>query len=82
MVRRHSPPPPPAHPLTSCIVDLLINVLINAYYSRDKERKLGCPIARSTGRLIRYHLGSVAFGSFIIALVMLARLILAYIQRK
>ena len=30
----------------------------------------------------RYHLGSVAFGSFIIAVVKLARLILAYIQKR
>ncbi|KAL3869721.1 hypothetical protein ACJMK2_042370 [Sinanodonta woodiana] len=51
------------------------------YFKRDKS-KLGCPICRSTQRLIRYHLGSVAFGSFIIALVRFVRLVLAYIQNK
>ena len=30
----------------------------------------------------RYHLGSVAFGSFIIAVVQFARLVLMYIQKK
>ncbi|XP_052777048.1 choline transporter-like protein 1 [Mya arenaria] len=51
------------------------------YFTRDKKR-IGCPIVKSIQRLIMYHLGSVAFGSFIIALVMLARLILAYIQKQ
>ncbi|KAL4235876.1 hypothetical protein ACF0H5_004265 [Mactra antiquata] len=51
------------------------------YFTRDKK-KLGCPILKSIKNLIRYHLGSVAFGSFIIALVKLARIILGYIQSK
>ena len=31
-------------------------------------------------RLVRFHLGTAAFGSFIIALIQLVRLILAYIE--
>ena len=31
-------------------------------------------------RLVRYHLGTAAFGSFIIALIQLVRIILAYIE--
>ena len=33
-------------------------------------------------RLVRYHLGTVAFGSFIIALVQLIRLIMHYIESR
>eukprot|EP00054_Salpingoeca_dolichothecata_P014314 m.80628 g.80628 ORF g.80628 m.80628 type:complete len:645 (+) comp20931_c1_seq1:81-2015(+) len=50
------------------------------YFSRDKNLHL--PIWASVYRVFRYHLGSIAFGSFIIAVVQLIRLILAYIQRK
>ena len=31
-------------------------------------------------RLVRYHLGTAAFGSFIIAMIQLIRIILAYVQ--
>ena len=31
-------------------------------------------------RLVRFHLGTAAFGSFIIALIQLVRIILAYIE--
>ena len=31
-------------------------------------------------RLLRYHLGTAAFGSFIIALIQLVRLILMYVE--
>lgn len=33
-------------------------------------------------KLIRYHLGSVAFGSLIIAIIQMIRAVLAYIQKK
>ena len=33
-------------------------------------------------RLVRYHLGTVAFGSFIIALIQLIRIILNYIESR
>ncbi|KAJ8033653.1 Choline transporter-like protein 3 [Holothuria leucospilota] len=51
------------------------------FFARDKK-SLGSPISKSMGRVLRYHVGSIAFGSFIIAVVMLARLILGYIQSK
>jgi hypothetical protein len=40
------------------------------------------PIGSSLWRLIRYHLGSVAFGSFIIALIQLIRMIMQYVEKK
>ncbi|XP_076462670.1 choline transporter-like protein 1 [Babylonia areolata] len=51
------------------------------YFTRDKS-KLGYPIMKSIYRLIRYHMGSVAFGSLIIALVVLARWILSFIENR
>ena len=48
---------------------------------RDKS-KLGLPILSSFGRLVRYHIGSVAFGSLIIALIQVVRIIMAYVERK
>ena len=41
---------------------------------------MGFPILSSVGRLVRYHLGSVAFGSFIIALVKLIRIIMKFVE--
>lgn len=51
------------------------------FFSRNKS-KLGMPIANSIGRLIRYHLGSVAFGSLIIAIVVVLRWILSFIEGR
>lgn len=44
------------------------------YFARDK-RHLGNPVLRSIWNVIRYHLGSVAFGSFIVALVQVCALV-------
>lgn len=50
------------------------------YFSRDGgPRGAWC---QGVYRLVRYHLGSVALGSLIIALIQLARFILEYVQRK
>lgn len=40
------------------------------------------PILSSMARTIRYHLGTLAKGSFIITLVKIPRLILTYIHSK
>ncbi|PNF24373.1 Choline transporter-like protein 1 [Cryptotermes secundus] len=49
------------------------------FFTRNKSN-LGFPILRSFSNLVRYHLGTVAMGSLIIALVQLIRSILAAIQ--
>lgn len=51
------------------------------YFAMDKS-KLHFPIAQSFWRLVRYHLGSVAFGSFIIALIQLIRIIMRQVEKK
>ncbi|XP_074640243.1 choline transporter-like protein 1 [Tubulanus polymorphus] len=69
--------------VVACHEIVIAGAIATWFFTRNKK-KLGCcsPILASIGRLIRYHLGSAAFGSFIIALVKFARLILAYIQKK
>ncbi|KAH0618496.1 hypothetical protein JD844_017762 [Phrynosoma platyrhinos] len=41
-----------------------------------------CPLFASFGRAIRYHTGSLAFGSLILAVVQLIRVILEYLDHK
>jgi len=55
---------------------------VASYYFTKEHTLMTWPYFQSVWRLIRYHLGSAAAGSLIIALVVLVRLVLAYIQRK
>ncbi|XP_061406268.1 choline transporter-like protein 2 isoform X1 [Lethenteron reissneri] len=41
-----------------------------------------CPVFSSFGRTLRYHTGSLAFGSLILAIVQLIRVMLEYIDHK
>ena len=52
------------------------------YWTLDKTDIRRLPIGRSFYRTMRYHLGSLAFGSLIIAVVQMVRLVLEYIDRK
>jgi hypothetical protein len=52
------------------------------YWARDKKALPSFPVMKSLGRTFRYHLGSLAFGSLIIAIVQLIRLILVELQRR
>ncbi|XP_038057482.1 choline transporter-like protein 1 isoform X1 [Patiria miniata] len=67
--------------LVACQQCAIAGAVAAWFFARDKSR-LNWPILKSIQRIIRYHLGSLAFGSFIIALVMLARIILGYIQNR
>lgn len=40
------------------------------------------PVSRSVWRAFRYHFGTLAFGSFILALVWIIKTILAYVSAK
>ncbi len=51
------------------------------YFARDKQ-SLRAPVCGALSRLLVYHMGSVAFGSFVITLIRLPRYILMTIQRK
>lgn len=51
------------------------------FFREDPEARTRVPLLRSLGRTLRYHLGSIFFGSFIIAVIQLIRLILMAIDR-
>ncbi|KAI9219001.1 plasma-membrane choline transporter-domain-containing protein [Blastocladiella britannica] len=52
------------------------------YWSRDKQHLPRLIVIKSLWRSLRYSLGSLALGSFLIAVVQLIRVILMYIQRQ
>lgn len=61
------------------VIRVIYESLCHIFSVRNKSN-LGFPILRSFSNLVRYHLGTVAMGSLIIALVQLIRSILAAIQ--
>lgn len=61
---------------------LLFNYPSDPFLNRDKKNLPFTPILASVNRLIRYHLGTVAKGSFIITLVKIPRMILMYIHSQ
>ncbi|KAJ3253641.1 hypothetical protein HK103_000429 [Boothiomyces macroporosus] len=52
------------------------------YWTMDKKKSLKFPVMRSFGRVLLYHLGSIALGSLLIAIVEFIRLVLYEIQRR
>ncbi|OWA53451.1 Choline transporter-like protein 5 [Hypsibius exemplaris] len=53
------------------------------YWTREKAKNMPMfPLAGSVGRCFRYHLGSVAFGSLIIAIVRFVRYLLEQLDKK
>jgi choline transporter-like protein 2/4/5 len=52
------------------------------YWARDKTQMSGRPILIGLYNALRYHIGSLIFGSLIVAIVQFIRVILAYIDHK
>jgi choline transporter-like protein 2/4/5 len=52
------------------------------YWVREKKEIPAFPVLSSFYRVVRYHLGSMAFGSLIIAIVKFIRAMLAWLQRR
>ncbi|XP_038142594.1 choline transporter-like protein 1 isoform X3 [Cyprinodon tularosa] len=68
--------------ILACQQMTVAGAVVTYYFTRDKNRLPVTPILSSVLRLIRYHLGTVAKGSFIITLVKIPRLILMYIHNQ
>ncbi|XP_076661586.1 choline transporter-like protein 1 isoform X3 [Halictus rubicundus] len=51
------------------------------FFTRDKKR-LSCAVSRGFGYLVRYHLGTVAFGALVIGIVRLIRAIISFVQNR
>ena len=52
------------------------------YWTIDKKAKMRFPVMKSLGRTLKYHLGSIAAGSLLIAIVEFIRIVLYQVQRK
>ena len=52
------------------------------YYAVDEEAMLSLPLLKSFWRMIRYHLGSLAFGSLILVIARLFRYTIKVIMRE
>ncbi|XP_061685784.1 choline transporter-like protein 1 isoform X1 [Syngnathoides biaculeatus] len=60
----------------------IAGAVVTYYFTRNKSNMPSTPILSATVRTLRYHLGTLAKGSFIITLVKIPRLILTYIHSQ
>lgn len=67
--------------IVSCHEFVIASCVSMWYFCREKK-SLSFPILKSIYRLIRFHLGSIALGSFLVALLKMVRLVLAIIERR
>ncbi|KAJ8015547.1 hypothetical protein DPEC_G00027260 [Dallia pectoralis] len=68
--------------ILACQQMTVAGAVVTYYFTRDKTKLPLTPILSSVLRLMRYHLGTVAKGSFIITLVKIPRLMLMYIHNQ
>ncbi|XP_031735513.1 choline transporter-like protein 1, partial [Anarrhichthys ocellatus] len=68
--------------ILACQQMTVAGAVVTYYFTRDKNRLPVTPILSSILRLVRYHLGTVAKGAFIITLVKIPRLFLMYIHNQ
>lgn len=61
---------------------LVISGAVSSWYFCRDRSNLPCPVGRSIRRLFCYHMGTVAFGSFLIMLLQIPRIILAFLQER
>eukprot|EP00043_Microstomoeca_roanoka_P009018 m.86177 g.86177 ORF g.86177 m.86177 type:complete len:643 (+) comp14455_c0_seq3:239-2167(+) len=62
--------------------ELVVAGAVSTWFFTRKDEVLVSPFWGSVGRLIRYHLGSAAFGSLIIAFVKMIRFVFEYVNHK
>ncbi|XP_071266778.1 choline transporter-like protein 1 isoform X1 [Salvelinus alpinus] len=68
--------------ILACQQMTVAGAVVTYYFTRDKNKLPVTPILSSVLRLMRYHLGTVAKGSFIITLVKIPRLFLMYVHNQ
>jgi len=67
----------------SAVGEIVISMCVAKwYFSRDKRRVGVCTVFTCIADTLRYHLGTAAFGSFIIAVTQMVRAFVAYLQKK
>ncbi|KAM9502093.1 choline transporter-like protein 5-B isoform 3-T5 [Salvelinus alpinus] len=61
----------------------LAGAFASYYWALKKPQDIpSCPLFSSFSRAVRYHTGSLAFGSLILALVQMSRIVLEYLDHK
>ncbi|KAM7394273.1 hypothetical protein PAMP_021086 [Pampus punctatissimus] len=60
----------------------IAGAVVTYYFTRDKSQMPSTPILSAMARTLRYHLGTIAKGSFIITLVKIPRFILLYVHNQ
>nr|XP_043874663.1 choline transporter-like protein 1 isoform X3 [Solea senegalensis] len=68
--------------ILACQHMTVAGAVVTYYFTRDKNRLPLTPILSSILRLLRFHLGTVAKGSFIITVVKIPRLLLMYMHNQ
>uniref|UniRef100_A0A914DSU6 Choline transporter-like protein n=1 Tax=Acrobeloides nanus TaxID=290746 RepID=A0A914DSU6_9BILA len=72
----------------TCFVSALSDMTLagafaSHYWAFDKKKDVpSFPVLQALGRSVKYHLGSLAFGSLILAIVKLIRVILDFLYKK
>lgn len=67
--------------ILGCQQMVIAGAVASWYFTRDRSN-LPCPVGRSIRRLVFFHMGTVALGSFLITLFIIPRLIISYIEEK
>ncbi|KAK5968703.1 Choline transporter protein 1 [Trichostrongylus colubriformis] len=61
----------------------LAGAFASYYWARNKPKDVpSFPVLRALGRALRYNMGSLAFGSLIIAVIKILRVLLEYLDKK
>ncbi|KAL3136905.1 hypothetical protein ABBQ32_006513 [Trebouxia sp. C0010 RCD-2024] len=62
---------------------VIAGAVAHFYWSRGEKSKMPrFPVALALKRAILFHLGSVAIGSFVVAIIQFIRFVLAYLEKK
>jgi len=67
------------HAVGECVI---AGAIASWYWVHDKKEVPGSPVAQSLYRVVRYHLGSLMFGSLILAFVQFIRFLLMQLERR
>lgn len=62
--------------------EMVLAAVFSNYYWSNEKILIPSPLSYSAGLILRFHLGSIAFGSLLIAMLRYIRIVLDYINRK
>jgi len=68
--------------ISACVQFIIASSTCIWYFSQGTGQGATGTVRKSVWRLFRYHFGSIAFGSLILAVVQLIRIILAYMEQQ